>query len=210
MILALSHIDIYVKDLIKSTKLYKDIFGFEISEYEKDHVDFESGFIKIRLNKTPKILFKSSLRLEVEDVHKIVNLLKEKGCTEIVSPILINKTIISSEILDYDGNKLVIWRNLNENEMEKPPELKKSKIWHSEEEELLQTLLKNVPLLFRGVARKKAVLEVENMNEDILISRHSVISGYIRATPDIMKHVTKKHLINLGFNPNDYKEEYLE
>lgn len=209
MFFSLSHIEIPVHNLNEGAIFYKNSFDLEIhSEYE-DYIDLELGFIRFRVVEKINKNHISFLRFEVPSVDDCYKKLINLGCKSILEPYRKNDKELEAKLMDPYNNIISLWRELTEDELDTPPVLNTNKKWHKEADDILQVLLKNVPFMFRKLARERAVRESEFLSVNNIVDIKTAVRGYITATPDIMKERVKKHISEIGFSPNDFLEDFI-
>lgn len=209
MFFSLSHIEIPVYSLKEGSIFYKDSFDLELHAEFEDHIDLEHGFVKFRIVEKLNPNHISILRFEVSSVTDSFNKLINFGCKPILEPYKKNNKELEARLIDPHNNLITIWRALTEDELDVPPSLNTTKKWDKEADDVLQKLLKNVPFMFRKLARERSVKESEALSINNIIDVRTAIRGYITATPDIMKERVKKHISEIGFSPNDFLEDFI-
>lgn len=209
MFFCLTHIEVPVGDLVEASIVYKKAFDLDIFKEDSDFIDLEHGFIKVRLIKKITPNHYSSFRLEVDQIEKSYEKLLELGFKKITE-VVKKEDIFQTNLFDPYNNIVTLWRPLNEDELIFPPQIQSKKIWSPEATDTIQTLVKNVPLLFRKLAREKAVIEAEALVENNnAVDIKTAVRGYIIATPDIMKERIKKHIVNSGFSIEEFKDDFI-
>jgi hypothetical protein len=114
-------------------------------------------------------------------------------------------------VQDPDGNTIYVWRPLTEDEYGFDPELPKELAWHPEAEELLKSLLRSVPALFRILARRRVVAVAEELaGPTKLVTREEVIRGLILASPRITRERNRKPLVEHGIDVDRYAADWDE
>jgi hypothetical protein len=209
MFFSLSHIEIPVDNLNEGAILYKNSFDLEIHSEYPDYIDLELGFIKFRVIEKINKKHISFLRFEVPSLDECYKKLIDLGFKCILEPYRKNNKELESRLIDPYNNIISLWRELTEDELDTPPVLNTNKQWDKEANEVLQTLLKNVPFMFRKLARERSVKESEALSINNIVDVRTAIRGYITATPDIMKERVKKHISEIGFSPNDFLEDFI-
>ena len=117
---------------------------------------------------------------------------------------------LEAHVADPDGNSVVVWRELSEDEYGFVPELPKQGEWHADAEDLLNELLKYVPALFRSMARRKVTKIIEEVAgyDHSPVMREHVIRGYILSSAKIKRDRLIEPLKMCGIDPDNYKEEF--
>jgi hypothetical protein len=116
---------------------------------------------------------------------------------------------VEATLRDSDGNTITLWRNLTEDEYDFVPELPKEMTWDDDAEALLKSLLKSVPALFRGLARRKVVKEAElRAAKTRRIDRDLAIRAYISAQSPPTRGRAVEPLQKHGIDPDAYQDEF--
>ena len=148
-------------------------------------------------------------RVEAPDVEAAVGALAEAGATVLYAPTRTDQLTIEGVVRDADGNTITVWRALTEDEYDFVPELPKEKGWSPEAEELVKSLLKTVPALFRGLARRKVVKEAEERaGADGHIDRDLAIRAFISAQSPPNRKRLLEPLRAHGIEPAAYQDEF--
>jgi hypothetical protein len=114
-----------------------------------------------------------------------------------------------AQLADADGHTLVIWRELTEDEYAFVPELPKESVWRPEAEELLKSLLKSVPALFRALARWRVSRNAEGLAAATrIVSREHVIRSFILSSAKVTRYRVRKPLADHGIDPEKYADDF--
>lgn len=208
--LGLSHVCLPVEDLERARAFYAEGAGFEVLGEAAGHVDLDGRGATLRLElDTRRGKTRGRLRLQTNDVEEAVRTLVEAGAVLLRPPTANEELEWVAELADPDGNLLVPWRRLSEDEWGFVPDLPKTRPWSPPAEELLQALLARVPALFRGLARRGTTAEAEHLARDRQeVGTGDVVRAYVRATPRMLRGRTRAPLRDLGFDPDDYREDF--
>ncbi|MDH5671242.1 MAG: VOC family protein [Myxococcales bacterium] len=209
MFFGLSHVDVLVSDLARALPIYRDGLGFAVKAEGEGWVDLDAATAVIRLVETSDKSQVAKLRIEAPDVPAGVARLLEAGARLVYEPNRTEQLTIEGAVLDADGNRLTIWRNLSEDEYGFDPELPKELVWEPEAEQLLKSLLRAVPALFRALARRKVVKEAEaRVGPSGRIDRDLAIRSYISAQAPPNRVRLYEPLREHGIDPEDYRDEF--
>jgi predicted enzyme related to lactoylglutathione lyase len=209
MFFGLSHVDVPVRDLQRALTLYRDALQFEIEGEGEGWIDLHAATSKLRLLQTRHVERPASLRIESPNVDAGVRRLAEAGARILYEPTRTEELTIIAVVEDVDGNTLTVWRKLSEDEYGFDPELPKEKSWDPEAEALLKSLLRAVPALFRGLARRKIVKEAERrVGAPGRIDRELAIRSYISAQSPPNRPRARQPLLDHGIDPDEYLEEF--
>ncbi|MDH5424923.1 MAG: DUF2621 family protein [Gammaproteobacteria bacterium] len=206
----ISHFDLQVKDLKSALHLWSDTIGFVVSKNGDGFVELNSGNVYLRLIEVPYIEHTATVRLSVPSVSKAyAHLINAKAISRyepMDTPDLEKIACVS----DADGNSIIIWRDLTEDEWSFVPDLPKTGDWLPEAEELVVKLLSHVPAFFRMLARRKVTRVVEQLakEDDSPVTREHVIKGYITSSAKVTRIRLVAPLKAEGINPDDYQAEF--
>lgn len=209
MFFGLSHVDVPVRQLACARTLYESVLGFPVAEEGEGFLDLDAASARIRLVESPAPEKLASLRVEAPDVEAAVGALAEAGATVLYAPTRTDQLTIEGVVRDADGNTITVWRALTEDEYDFVPELPKEKGWSPEAEELVKSLLKTVPALFRGLARRKVVKEAEERaGAEGHIDRELAIRAFISAQSPPNRKRLLEPLRAHGIDPAAYQDEF--
>lgn len=209
-VFGITHVDIQTSDLRYAEELYRDGLGFSELKRNSKTIDLDAGgTITLTLQEVKAPIQPSTLRIQVTDVQLTISALLDSRC-QIHSPVMKTEELtLTGAVRDIDGNTIVVWRALSEDEYDHIPELPKEMIWSDEADALLKVLLKGVPSLFRALARRKIVRVVEDLAKNSnYVTREEVIRGFILASPKITRARNRKPLIEAGIDIDQYQTEW--
>jgi catechol 2,3-dioxygenase-like lactoylglutathione lyase family enzyme len=205
----LSHVDVPVRDLARARALYERTLGFQVVQEGEGYVDLDAATARVRLVESARPERPASLRVEAGDVEAGVRALEQAGAIVLYAASRTDRLTIEGSVRDIDGNTITVWRALSEDEYGFVPELPKEKGWSPEAERLLQSLLKSVPALFRGLARRKVVKEAEaRAGRDGHIDRDLAIRAFISAQSPPNRKRLYEPLRAHGIDPAAYRDEF--
>lgn len=206
----LSHVDVEVRSVDRASAALTLACGFSVAQQGAGFCDIETGSGLVRFIETTTVTRTASLRLQVADVVEAHRRLLHAGYRRHYDPERLEAEVVAS-VLDDDGNVFRVWRPLTEDERDAPVPLPTTRVWTDETTHLLQSLLKQVPALFRGLARRKVTREVEALSEaeGTAIDRRLVVRGFIRSNAPFTRRLrTEGPLRAHGFDPADFKTDY--
>ena len=205
-----THIDIPVSDLDRATTFWVEVVGFTVAKRQEGYVDIDGGNIKLRLTATDHVVHPLTIRISAGDVQAAFDTLVNEGLEPIFEPMQNSELEQVGAARDPDGHRLVVWRELTEDEHGVIPELPTVLTWPPECEEFLQRLLKHVPVLFRALARKKGTRSIEDLAraEGVPIDRDILIRGYIMSAPKFMRSNMVGPMATEGVNAADYQDAF--
>lgn len=210
MFFGISHIRIPTRNLVNAEAFWAKLIGFNEIKRGEGFIDLDSGSVTLRLVEMSEVNRPVTLRLSVPDVDIAFHTLISAGGTALYETQRTPALELEAHVADPDGNSVIVWRELTEDEYGFVPELPKQSDWHLESEQLLNALLKYVPALFRGMARKKVTKIIEElaaMNHSA-VTREHVIRGYILSSAKIKRHRLIEPLKLCGIDPAHYQEEF--
>jgi catechol 2,3-dioxygenase-like lactoylglutathione lyase family enzyme len=209
MFFGLSHVDVPVRDLERALRLYHDTIGFGIERRGEGWADLNPSTALIRLRESATAERPVSMRIEVPDVGAATDALVAAGVELIYHPGRTEQLTIEATLRDPDSNLITLWRNLSEDEYDFEPELPKEMTWDDDAEAMLKSLLKSVPALFRGLARRKIVKEAETRaSKTNRIDRDLAIRSFISAQSPPNRGRLREPLRKHGIDPDDYRDEF--
>ena len=112
----ISHIDVQVTCLDRTKKLWASYIGFDISEEGEGFAIIDSGNVAIRLIEVPKIEHTTTIRIQAPDVTKAYQHLIDAGLNSKYEPMQTPDLHKLACVSDYDGNNIIVWRALVEDE----------------------------------------------------------------------------------------------
>lgn len=207
----LSHVDIPVTDLARAKRLYAGVLGFVVRSEGEGWADLDAGAGGLRLLETRRPEHRTAIRVQSPTVETALEHLSRSG-TRLVYPAArtADQQLVGA-VQDPDGNTIYVWRPLTEDEWGFVPELPVEMAWHPEAEALLKSLLKSVPALFRGLARRRVVAVVEELAERTkFVTREEVIRGFILASPRVTRERNRKPLVEHGVDVDRYAADWNE
>lgn len=210
MFFGISHIDLPVADFVRAEAFWGKLIGLKEVKRGEGFIDLESGTVILRLVQVPKVSRPVTVRLCVPDVTAAYDLLVKSGGRGLYEAYRTPALEIEAHVADPDGNAVIVWRELSEDEYGFTPELPKQGEWEPGTEKLLNELLSYVPALFRGMARRKVTKIIEEVAEidRTVVTRETVIRGYIMSSAKIKRDRLIEPLILCGIDPDRYKEEF--
>ncbi|MGJ7505486.1 DUF2621 family protein [Variovorax sp. ZT5P49] len=211
VVFGVSHIRLPVHSLARSKALYRDVLGFEERDQGTGWCELDAGgTIGLLLVESEHIEQHASLRLLTANVEAALDaLLSRGGCTLAEDVTRTAEMTLTATVRDADGHLLTVWRTLTEDEYDAAPELPKVLAWDDDAEVLLKQLLKSVPALFRGIARRKVVRVVEELAAGSrMVMREEVIRGFILASPKVTRERNRKPLMDAGIDVDRYRGDW--
>lgn len=210
MFYGISHADLPVSDLARAERDWTELMGLRAVKRGDGFIDLDSGALQLRLVAVPKVEHTLSLRVSVRDVPAAYATLCAAGLRALVEPMHTPALELVATVADADGHRIVLWRDLTEDEYGFTPELPKEGEWQPDAETLLKSLLSHVPALFRALARRKVTRVVEELADQdrTAVTREHVIRGYILASAKITRYRLVEPLRRCGIDPDRYREEF--
>jgi len=210
MFYGVTHIDVPVTDFAGAEALWGRLIGFREIKRGEGFVDFDSGSVILRLVQVDQVTRPVSLRVNVPDVQHAYELLIKFGARPLYEAQRTPALELEAHVADADGNSVIVWRELSEDEFGFVPELPKQGEWNPESEILLNELLSHVPALFRSMARRKVTRNVEELSgyDHSPVKREHVIRGYILSSAKIKRDRLLEPLKKCGIDPARYREEF--
>jgi catechol 2,3-dioxygenase-like lactoylglutathione lyase family enzyme len=212
MFFGVSHVDVPVTDLARAVAFWRGVIGLNEARRGDGFVDLDSGSVTLRLIQVPHVEHPVSLRVNVPDVQAAYDILVRAGAQPQYEPMRTPALELLASVLDPDGHKVVVWRELTEDEYDFVPALPKEGEWEKPAEALLVALLAHVPALFRALARRKVTRNVEYLASTArsAVTREHVIRGYILSSAKITRYRLVEPLRQCGVDPEKYRAEFDE
>lgn len=205
----LSHVDVPVSDLVRAKRLYSEVLGFSMKAEGEGWADLDARTSALRLVETRHPKNRAAIRVQASMVESAIDMLTKNGTTLAHAAFRTPDQNLVGAVHDPDGNTIYVWRPLTEDEYSVVPELPTELAWLPEAESLLKSLLKSVPALFRGFARRRVVAVAEELAEQTkLVTREEVIRGMILASPRITRERNRKPLVEHGIDVNRYAADW--
>ena len=210
MFFGVTHIDVPVTDLARAEALWGKLIGLNEAKRGEGFVDFDSGSVMLRLLQVSQVARPVSLRINVPDVQRAYDRLIQSGCRPLYETQRTPALELEAHVADADGNSIIVWRELSEDEFGFVPDLPKQGEWHSDAEVLFNDLLAYVPALFRSMARNKVTRIIEEVAgyDHSPVTREHVIRGYILSSAKIKRDRLVEPLRKCGIDPAKYSEEF--
>lgn len=210
MFYGISHFDIQVTNLKKARKFWSDALQLNISKESEGFIELDSGNVSVRLIEVPRVEHTSTIRINASSVTTAYQHLIKNGATARYQPMNTPELEKIACVSDADGNSIIIWRALTEDEWGFVPELPKTGEWSPDAEDLVVRLLSHVPAFFRMLARRKVTRVVEQLalSDNTAVTREHVIKGYITSSAKVTRERLIKPLQAEGINPADYQAEF--
>lgn len=210
MFFGISHIDLPVADFARAESFWVKLIGLKEVKRGEGFIDLESGTVILRLVLVPKVSRPATVRVCVPDVEAAFKLMIQSGGRALYEAYRTPALEIEAHVADPDGNTVIVWRELSEDEYGFVPELPKQGKWQADSEKLLNELLSYVPALFRSMARRKVTKIIEEVAgfDKSEVTREHVIRGYIMSSAKIKRDRLVEPLKLCGIDPDNYKEEF--
>lgn len=208
IVFGVSHVDVPVSKLERAARFYETGLGFSRRGAGDGWIDLDAGSIVLRLVETSSKERRTSLRMQVAGVEPTYRALLASGGR---SGYGVTRTPNQEELAsvhDPDGNVIIVWRPLSEDEYEQVPELPTATEWAPEGEALLKSLLMAVPALFRGLARRKIVRLAEDLYPQHRIAHREVVRAYILSSARVTRYRLREPLQRHGFDPQEFQAEF--
>jgi catechol 2,3-dioxygenase-like lactoylglutathione lyase family enzyme len=203
------HIDYPVTSLERAEQLFTRVLGFQLKRRGDGYVDIDTGTCVVRLIKTHRVEHPVSLRIQVNDVEGAVDELRHAGMRLLYEPLRTSEQELIAQLADADGHALMLWRELSEDEYEAVPEVPKELSWSPDAEELLKSLLKSVPALFRALVRRRVAKNAEHLAESSrVVTRQEVIRSFILSSAKVTRHRVRKPLLDHGIDLEKYADDF--
>lgn len=211
MFYGISHIDVPVTDLERSRRLYTDVLGFRMKKEGRGWIDVDTGTVLLRLLEVRRPEHRVSLRVHAPDVVAALKILIAAGARPLYDAMRTDDLELMGAVVDFDGHTIVVQRDLTEDEYGFIPELPTELTWGGDADGLLKTLLQAVPALFRGLARRKVVRNAEYLARERrgpAVNVDDVVRAYIISSAKVTRYRAKQPLIDQGFDPANYRDEF--
>lgn len=210
MFFGVTHVDLPVTDLARAEAFWCKLIGLKEVKRGEGFLDLDSGSVILRLIEVHQVSRPVTLRVSVPDVTAAFDLLLHDGGRALYEAQRTPALELEAHVADPDGNTVIVWRELSEDEYGFVPELPKQGEWQADAEKLLNELLTYVPALFRTMARRKVTKIIEEVAgyDHSAVTREHVIRGYILSSAKIKRDRLIEPLRKCGIDPNNYKEEF--
>lgn len=210
MFFGVSHIDVPVTDFARAEAIWARVIGLKNVKHGEGFVDLDSGSVILRLIQVSQVSRPVSLRVSVPDVQRAFDLLIQSGGRALYEVQRTPALELEAHVADLDGNSIIVWRELSEDEYGFVPDLPKQGAWNSDAETLLNELLSYVPALFRSMARRKVTSIIEEVAgyDHSAVTREHVIRGYILSSAKTKRDRLIEPLKKCGIDPSNYEEEF--
>src|SRR5512135_449446 len=210
MFFGVTHIDVPVTDFTHAEAFWGKLIGLKEVKRGEGFLDLDSGSVILRLVQIPSVSRPVTLRVHVYDVQAAFDRLVQSGGRALYEAQRTPALELEAHIADPDGNTVIVWRELSEDEYGFVPDLPKQGEWHEDAEKLLIELLAYVPALFRSMARRKVTKIIEEVAgyDNSAVTREHVIRGYILSSAKIKRSRLIEPLKKCGIDPANYPNEF--
>ena len=210
MFYGVTHIDLPVTDIPRAEDFWGNLIGLKEVKRGEGFVDLDSGSVILRLVQIPKVSRPVTVRVSVPDVQAAMDKLLQSGGRALYEVQRTPALELEAHVADPDGNAVIVWRELTEDEYGFVPDLPKQGEWQADAEALFIDLLSHVPALFRSLARRKVTKIIEEVAgyDHSPVTREHVIRGYILSSAKIKRDRLIEPLKQCGIDPDNYKEEF--
>ena len=210
MFFGVTHVDVPVTDFGRAEAFWGKLIGLNEVKRGEGFIDLDSGSVILRLVQVQQVTRPVTLRVNVPDVQQAYDKLSQAGGRPLYEVQRTPALELEAHVADPDGNIVIVWRELTEDEYGFTPELPKQGEWAPESETLLNELLSYVPALFRSMARRKVTRIIEEIAgyDNSPVTREHVIRGYILSSAKIKRDRLIEPLKKCGIDPEKYPEEF--
>lgn len=210
MFFGVTHVDLPVTDFARAEAFWGKVIGLKEVKRGEGFLDLDSGSVILRLVQVPSVSRPVTLRVHVYDVQAAYDQLVQSGGRALYEVQRTPALELEAHVADPDGNAVIVWRDLSEDEYGFVPELPKQGEWHEDAEKLLIELLAYVPALFRSMARRKVTKIIEEIAgyDNSAVTREHVIRGYILSSAKIKRNRLIEPLEKCGIDPAKYPDEF--
>lgn len=210
MFFGVTHVDVPVSDFSRAEAFWGKLIGLNEVKRGEGFIDLDSGSVILRLVQVQQVTRPVTLRVNVHDVQRAYDTLSQAGGRPLYEVQRTPALELEAHVADPDGNIVIVWRELSEDEYGFTPELPKQGEWKPESETLLNELLSYVPALFRSMARRKVTRIIEEVAgyDNSPVTREHVIRGYILSSAKIKRDRLVEPLKKCGIDPEKYPEEF--
>ncbi len=208
--LGISHLRLPVTQLERSRTFYSHAMGFEILPIEKaGTVTLDALGIRLCLFVSEPEIRPLELAFQTARIQAAVDRLTAGGAVQEEPPHKTLQRTLETILRDPDGHRLCLWRRLREDEYPQEPDLPITRAWDVDARDLLKDFLRKTPVLFRDVARKGCVREAEFLTPSgACVDRRTVARAVIRATPRMLRFRVRGPLTEMGFDLDDFSEDF--
>jgi len=210
MFFGVTHVDLPVTEFARAETFWGKLIGLKEVKRGEGFLDLDSGSVIVRLVQVESVSRPVTLRVHVGNVEAAFATLIKSGGRALYEAQRTPALELEAHVADPDGNTVIVWRELSEDEYGFVPELPKQGEWQPDSEKLLNELLSYVPALFRSMARRKVTKVIEEVAgwDKSPVTREHVIRGYILASAKIKRNRLIEPLKKCGIDPDGYKEEF--
>ncbi len=210
MFYGVTHVDVPVTDIARSETFWGKLIGLKEVKRGEGFLDLDSGSVILRLVQVDSVSRPVTLRVHVGNVEVAYDTLIKSGGRALYEAQRTPALELEAHVADPDGNTVIVWRELSEDEYGFVPDLPKQGEWQPESEKLFNELLSYVPALFRSMARRKVTRVIEEVAgwDKSPVTREHVIRGYILSSAKIKRNRLIEPLRKCGIDPDKYKEDF--
>src|SRR5512139_869029 len=132
MFFGVTHLDLPVTEFARAEAFWGKLIGLKEVKRGEGFIDLDSGSVILRLVQVPKVSRPATLRVSVPDVQAAYELLLQNGGRAQYEASRTPALEIEAHVADPDGNTVIVWRDLSEDEYGFVPDLPKQGEWQPE------------------------------------------------------------------------------
>lgn len=209
MFFGISHVELPVTSLERAARFWTTGIGFVERQRGEGFIDIDAGNVTVRLAHG-RTTTTAALRMVVADPAAASAAFAAAGGTVLYAAERAGLEL-QATCLDPDGNRVVLFRELSEDEYAEPVDLPTTTSWRPEARELLLGLLRHVPALFRALARRRITKNAEHIaqNEGVArIDERTVVRAYIVSNSKATRERVRAPLHAYGYDVNDFLDDF--
>lgn len=202
-----------VADLEETVRFFTDVLSMPVRVRGADWAVVDNGSVSLRLVRSAAPPQLVALELMAADIDaSAAQLLAEPGVerageVEWVSPSRKELRLAARA----HGLELVLARDYDEDELAVVPPLPTSLPWTEQALDVVQTLLREVPVVFRGSARTRITERAEYLaveSGEVEVAPHHGIRAVIQVTPAFQLARLRQSLVALGLDPGQWASDF--
>lgn len=195
-----------VPDVEQAATFFEQLLGFHERCATHDGVQMGNGALTVRLIPCTPVQTTGALHIELEtaDLPATVATLMQAGGRVVQPEHWVTPERVETRLQAPHGVCLTLARTFNEDELGILPALPASLTWATDAEACLKHILRFVPVMFRGLARRRVTERAEKLT--LAAGRQTVdtptaLQALVYSTPAFQHQRLQDELLRAGIDP---------
>lgn len=203
-----------VERLEQAVSFFHNVLEFQENGRDDGWVQMENGALTVRLVPATHRYPQGELALEMEtqDLPGAASLLlQQAGVSRLTGETRVSPERAEMRLRAPHGIQLTLVRHFDEDELGILPDLPSSLTWTTEADTCIKHILRFVPIIFRGLARRRVTEYAERLTVSAgkhTVDRHTALRSLVRATPAFQHERLRAELARAGIDPEPLFAEW--